>query len=69
MSICFVWVLENFSACAYSPQPANRLLRRHAFALEMRNGTNTDSVVIKIAGISKNSYYKYKAELVEAAEH
>lgn len=27
------------------------------------NGTNTDSEVIKIAGISRNSYYKYKAEL------
>ena len=32
------------------------------------NGTNTDSEVIKIAGISRNSYYKYKAELKEAAE-
>lgn len=31
------------------------------------NGTNTDSEVIKIAGISRNSYYKYKAELKEAA--
>jgi len=29
------------------------------------NGTNTDSEVIKIAGISRNSYYKYKAELKE----
>ena len=27
------------------------------------NGTNTDSEVIKIVGISRNSYYKYKAEL------
>ena len=27
------------------------------------NGTNTDSEVIKIAEISRNSYYKYKAEL------
>ncbi|MBE5813120.1 MAG: recombinase family protein [Clostridiales bacterium] len=27
------------------------------------NGTNTDSEVIKIAGISRNSYYKYKTEL------
>lgn len=27
------------------------------------NGTNTDSEVIKIAGVSRNSYYKYKAEL------
>lgn len=27
------------------------------------NGTNTDSEVMKIAGISRNSYYKYKAEL------
>lgn len=26
-------------------------------------GTNTDAEVIKIAGISRNSYYKYKAEL------
>ena len=32
------------------------------------NGTNTDSEVIKIAGISRNSYYKYKAELKAAAE-
>lgn len=32
------------------------------------NGTNTDSEVIKIAGISRNSYYKYKAELKETAE-
>jgi len=32
------------------------------------NGTNTDPEVIKIAGISRNSYYKYKAELKEAAE-
>lgn len=31
------------------------------------NGTNTDSEVIKIAGISRNSYYKYKAELKTAA--
>ena len=31
------------------------------------NGTNTDSEVIKIAGISRNSYYKYKAELRQAA--
>jgi len=27
------------------------------------NGTNTDPEVIKIAGISRNSYYKYKTEL------
>ena len=27
------------------------------------NGTNTDEEVIKICGISKNSYYKYKREL------
>ena len=32
------------------------------------NGTNTDSEVIKIAGISRNSYYKYKAELKEAGD-
>lgn len=32
------------------------------------NGTNTDSEVIKLAGISRNSYYKYKAELKEEAE-
>lgn len=31
------------------------------------NGTNSDSEVIKIAGISRNSYYKYKAELKAAA--
>ena len=31
------------------------------------NGTNSDSEVIKIAGISRNSYYKYKAELRETA--
>lgn len=31
------------------------------------NGTNTDSEVIKIAGISRNSYYKYKAELKATA--
>lgn len=31
------------------------------------NGTNSDSEVMKIAGISRNSYYKYKAELKEAA--
>ena len=31
------------------------------------NGTNTDSEVIKIAGISRNSYYKYKAELKQTA--
>ena len=33
------------------------------------NGTNTDSEVIKIAGISRNSYYKYKAELKAAARN
>lgn len=27
------------------------------------NGSNTDAEVMKIAGISRNSYYKYKAEL------
>ena len=32
------------------------------------NGSNSDSEVMKIAGISRNSYYKYKAELKEAAE-
>lgn len=32
------------------------------------NGTNTDTEVMKIAGISRNSYYKYKAELKEATE-
>ncbi|MDE5967049.1 MAG: hypothetical protein K2G89_09490 [Lachnospiraceae bacterium] len=31
------------------------------------NATNTDSEVIKIAGISRNFYYKYKAELKQAA--
>lgn len=31
------------------------------------NGSNTDTEVIKIAGISRNSYYKYKAELKETA--
>lgn len=29
------------------------------------NGTNSDSEVIKIAGVSRNSYYKYKSELKE----
>lgn len=29
------------------------------------NGTNTDMEVIKIAGISRNSYYKYKHELLQ----
>lgn len=29
------------------------------------NGTNTDMEVIKIAGISRNSYYKYKRELLQ----
>ena len=32
------------------------------------NGSNTDAEVMKIAGISRNSYYKYKAELKEAAD-
>lgn len=32
------------------------------------NGSNTDSEVIRIVGISRNSYYKYKAELKKAAE-
>ena len=32
------------------------------------NGSNTDAEVIKIAGISRNSYYKYKSELKQAAE-
>ena len=27
------------------------------------NGTNTDNEVIKICGIARNSYYKYKREL------
>lgn len=31
------------------------------------NGINSDTEVIKIAGISRNSYYKYKAELKVAA--
>ena len=31
------------------------------------NGTNTDPEVMKIAGISRNSYYKYKSELKQAA--
>ena len=31
------------------------------------NGTNTDPEVMKIAGISRNTYYKYKAELKETA--
>ncbi len=30
------------------------------------NGSNTDAEVIKIAGISRNSYYKYKSELKHA---
>lgn len=29
------------------------------------HGTNTDSEVMKIAGISRNTYYKYKSELSE----
>lgn len=33
------------------------------------NGTNTDPEVMKIAGISRNTYYKYKAELKETAGH
>ena len=33
------------------------------------NGTNTDLEVIKITGISRNSYYKYKAELKQAARN
>lgn len=32
------------------------------------NGTNTDSEVIRSAGVSRNSYYKYKAELKQAVE-
>ena len=31
------------------------------------NGTNSDMEVIKICGISRNSYYKYTAELKEEA--
>lgn len=31
------------------------------------NGTNTNAEIIKIVGISRNSYYKYKAELKAAA--
>lgn len=32
------------------------------------NGNNSDAEVIKIAGISRNSYYKYKAELKQNME-
>ncbi|MCD8110426.1 MAG: recombinase family protein [Clostridiales bacterium] len=32
------------------------------------HGTNTDTEVMKIAGISRNSYYKYKAELKRMRE-
>lgn len=32
------------------------------------NGTNTDAEVMKIAGISRNSYYKYKAQLKSSSD-
>jgi DNA invertase Pin-like site-specific DNA recombinase len=31
------------------------------------NGTNTDAEVMKILGISRNTYYKYKRELSQEA--
>jgi DNA invertase Pin-like site-specific DNA recombinase len=33
------------------------------------NGSNTDEEVMKIAGISRNSYYKYKRELKETTNY
>lgn len=41
-------------------QAAKELIRKHSRDF---NGTLTDAEVIKLAGISRNSYYKYKAEI------
>jgi len=43
---------------------AKQIILRHSKDF---GGTLTDSEVIKLAGISRNSFYKYKSELKEAA--
>ncbi len=43
---------------------AKKIIRRNSKSF---GGSNTDEEVIKIAGISRNTYYKYKRELTEGA--
>ena len=45
---------------------AKKIIRKNSKAF---GGLNTDEEVIKITGISRNTYYKYKRELIEEGEN
>jgi len=45
--------------------PAKEAIRKYSKAF---NGTLGDAEVIKLVGISRNTYYKYKGEMLNAAE-
>lgn len=45
---------------------AKKVIRKNSKAF---GGLNTDEEVIKITGISRNTYYKYKRELIEEGEN
>ena len=47
-------------------QEAKKLIRKNSKAFD---GMNSDDEVIKIVGISRNTYYKYKKEMLEERMH
>jgi len=47
--------------CTKKETEAKKIIRKNSKSF---NGSNTDSEVMKIAGISRNTYYKYKKEMM-----
>ncbi len=52
--------------CTKKETEAKKIIRKNSKAF---GGLNTDEEVIKITGISRNTYYKYKRELIEEGEN
>ena len=51
--------------CTKKETEAKKIIRKNSKSF---NGSNTDSEVMKIAGISRNTYYKYKKEMMGELE-
>ncbi len=51
--------------CTKKETESKKIIRKNSKSF---NGSNTDSEVMKIAGISRNTYYKYKKEMMGELE-
>ena len=50
----------------YSSTKAKKVIKKHCITF---GGTLKDSDCIKLVGVSRNSYFKYKRELLEELNH